>query len=304
MAMSFPAACTALTSLAFSMKIALISDTHFAAVAQDFLANGQAACTWVDSLDIDLAVHLGDITADGVIHPEHYTAARRVLSELKTPLRLLPGNHDIGDNPSFVEGKQPEETVRTDALALYRRTFGPDRWSFRQAAWTVIGLNAQLFGTGGAEEEAQAEWLTDTLSRVGGPLGLMLHKPLFRTHPEDGDAHHRYVPPPPRLSLFEQLRRHDLRFVVSGHTHQSRRLIHDGVEHVWAPSTAFIIPDRMQERIGDKHVGVMTLTLSSDSHRFELARPNGMRTFDVADYPEVYPRLATVGALPSPAEHG
>jgi hypothetical protein len=93
----------------------------------------------------------------------------------------------------------------------------------------------------------------------------MLHKPLFLYGPQDDEPHVRYIPEAPRRRLLALLRCHELGFILSGHAHQSRRLVRDGVEHRWAPSTAFCLPDGMQERIGDKEVGVLTLTLSETS---------------------------------------
>jgi hypothetical protein len=84
--------------------------------------------------------------------------------------------------------------------------------------------------------------------------------------------------------------------VLSGHTHQSRRLICDGVEHRWVPSTAFCLPDGMQERIGDKEVGILTLLLSESTHRFAAIRPEGLRRQNILDHPQLYPGLAALRA--------
>jgi len=123
-------------------------------------------------------------------------------------------------------------------LADYRRVFGPDRWSFKAGPWQVVGLNAQLFATGTWEQEQQFAWLEDQVRDGRGPFGMMLHKPLFRNGPADVEAHVRYVPASARRRLLALATRRDLRFVVSGHVHQWRRLEVDGVEHVWAPSSA------------------------------------------------------------------
>jgi 3',5'-cyclic AMP phosphodiesterase CpdA len=273
------------------MQIALISDTHLADVAGDFVANAVAACAWIDGSGADLAVHLGDITADGVLDPAHFDTARRVFAGLRTPLHLVPGNHDIGDRPPAGPSPHPEPTVTPAALAVYRETFGPDRWRLEAGGWTIVALNAQLIGLGDTEERAQFDWLDQVLRQVAGPVGVMLHKPLFRTGPEDGDAHPRYAPPASRGPLLRLLYACDLRFVVNGHTHQARRLLHEGVEHVWVPSTAFTIPDRLQERIGEKVVGTAMLTLEPNRHRFALASPPGILPYDLGDYAHVYPRI-------------
>ncbi|WP_233559808.1 metallophosphoesterase family protein [Oleomonas cavernae] len=136
----------------------------------------------------------------------------------------------------------------TSSICSATGVFGPDRWSFRAGAWQILGLNAQLFGTGLDEEEAQFAWIEAALGTSAGPLGVMLHKPLFRNGPADDEIHGRYVPAAPRRRLLELLARRDLRFVVAGHTHQTRQIEVDGVEHVWAPSCAFIIPTPCRRR--------------------------------------------------------
>ena len=272
------------------MKIALIADTHLTAAAGDFIANCETAIAWIDGIGADLVVHLGDITADGVEDPAQFAVAHKVLSRLGTPLLLVPGNHDIGDNPTPGAGAA-HGLVRPDRLALYRQTFGADYWVAPAGDWSLIGLNAQLFGLGDAEEEAQFVWLEQTLAAVSGPIGLTLHKPLFRDAPEEGVVHPRYVPIAQRARLLALFAGHDLRFVVNGHTHQLRRLRQAGVDHLWAPSCAFVVPDVMQEWIGDKVVGVMVVTLEDAGHRFALHVLPGLAQYNLADYVDVFPKL-------------
>ena len=81
------------------MQIALISDTHLTPLEPAFDANLRAARQWVSDHAIDLTVHLGDITADGAVRPDELVHAAAQLAEWPSELRLIPGNHDIGDNP-------------------------------------------------------------------------------------------------------------------------------------------------------------------------------------------------------------
>jgi hypothetical protein len=104
------------------------------------------------------------------------------------------------------------------------------------------------------------------------------------------------VPTGPRDRLLAIVRSRALRFVVSGHTHQSRRHVCGGVEHRWAPSTAFCLPDGMQERIGEKEVGLLMLMLDGTDHRFAMARPEGLRRNNILDHAELYPGLAELRA--------
>lgn len=270
------------------MQIALISDTHLMPTAPAFDANLAAARTFVRESGISDTIHLGDITADGAKLPEHLAYARSALADWPGTLHVLPGNHDIGDNP----GEFGHPTVSALTLARYNAAFSTERWVLRRANWTLVGLDAQVFGRGDPLESVQDRWLDRVLTDVSGPVGLFLHKPLFRDDPADPDPHHRYVPIAPRTVLLMRFAGLDLRFVVAGHTHQTRNRHVAGIEHVWLPSTAFILPNALQETIGTKDTGMMILTLTDGaraSHRFELVTPPGMERHNLADQAHVYP---------------
>jgi hypothetical protein len=120
----------------------------------------------------------------------------------------------------------------------------------------------------------------------------MLHKPLFRNGPADAEKHQRYLPVEARRRLTAMLDGRDLRFVIAGHTHQLRTIQVGGVEHIWAPSSAYFIPDAIQERIGKKHVGVMLLELKPDRHEWSFVMPDGVQQNDLSDYADLYPEIA------------
>jgi 3',5'-cyclic AMP phosphodiesterase CpdA len=275
------------------VRIAVITDTHLAPGGRGVLANCRSVREWVARSGAELTLHLGDITADGANNPEHLACAREALAAWPTPLVTLPGNHDVGDNHDIARSPT-EPAVDADRLARYRSAFGPDRWRLETSGWTLIGLNAQLLGWRHREAQAQDAWLDAILSEARGPLALMLHKPLFRTAPEDEERHLRYVPPGPRRRLLARFVGRDLRLVLSGHTHQLRRHRHTGVEHAWAPSCAFYLPDRIQEPIGEKPVGTMLLTLSADDHRLDLVIPDKLVRADLLSQTDIYPHLSSL----------
>ena len=105
----------------------------------------------------------------------------------------MPGNHDIGDHPSG-PGIAPRDPLDLQRLAEYREIFGLDFWSVAREGWLLLGLNAQLMGTDCHAEAAQQRWLETTLESHKGPVGLFLHKPLFRNELDEYIVHERYVP--------------------------------------------------------------------------------------------------------------
>src|SRR5215469_14425376 len=81
------------------MRIALVSDTHLAARAAVCLDNWRVVRAWIERARPDLVVHLGDITVDGASDAVELRDAVDAFAGLDVPIRFLPGNHDIGDNP-------------------------------------------------------------------------------------------------------------------------------------------------------------------------------------------------------------
>ena len=271
------------------MRIVLVSDSHLAPTAGAFNQNWQAVRAFVAAAKADLTMHLGDVTVDGPAHPEQFAHVQTITAEWPTPIRYLPGNHDIGDSPPG-PGLPSQEPLRSDRIEDFRRAFGADYWVFDAEGWRLFGLNAQLFGSDTAEESAQWSWLEAQVSGSRGvPALAFLHKPLFQTSPADVEPKRRYVPVAPRRRLYE-LFGEDLRTVISGHVHQylDRRI--DGVRYIWLPSTAYFMPDEVQDRIGEKVTGLGVLDLTRGALQFHLVCPEGLLRHSSFDHP-VYPRM-------------
>lgn len=265
------------------MRILLVTDSHLAPSVPPCNENWRAAKAFARNAGADLTVHLGDITLDGTDDFSQHDWALAESADWPTPLRFVPGNHDIGDNPPGPDApaKQP---LRLDQLAAYRTQYGSDYWTIDADPWRLIALNAQLFASDGAAEAEQWAWLEVTLAESRGrPLVLLLHKPLYRDDPADPTVHIRYVPLAQRRRLLALLAPCDLRLVLSGHAHQYLDRVLGASRHIWLPSTAFVIPDAMQERIGDKRVGLGLLDLAPDGFSFALAAPEGMARHSLGD---------------------
>lgn len=284
------------------MKIILLADTHINTVRTVCNDNLDAVKAYVAIHGADFAVHLGDVAADGATYPEQLGAAAKCFEDFGIPVHYVPGNHDVGDNP-IAPGRVNDAAfhlndarVTDERLAAYRAVFGPDYWSIDLDGWQLIGLNAQLFATGTSDEADQMAWLEARMQAGTGSVGVFLHKPLFRNGHADTEAHIRYLPAAPRRHLMEVLTRRTLKFVFSGHVHQGRSITVDGVEHNWMPSASFCMPDGMQERIGDKVVGIRVLDLAPDG-TYRLTTPDvpGLRLHNVVHHPDIDPRMTALG---------
>lgn len=261
------------------MRIAIVADSHLAERAPECVANWKAAAGAVARLRADLTVHLGDISLDGQLHPEELRFAREQCHAWPTPMRFVPGNHDMGDG----SGESPLEPR---LLTAYEACFGADHWALSAGRWELIGINAQLLGTDTHQEHAQWQWLEDRAHRMNDSRNrdcarehsvLFSHRPLLRPNANEHHRAGRYVAHAACERLLNGPLRHSLRAVVSGHTHQYLDRTVAGVRHLWLPSTAFVLPDEIQARVGEKLVGLGMLELGGSSVWFDLLCPDGMR---------------------------
>jgi 3',5'-cyclic AMP phosphodiesterase CpdA len=265
-------------------RLTQISDTHLARRLTKLTDNFHRLSEYIDAKRPDLVVNSGDLAFDGPTSRDDLGFARALHDALPVACRYLPGNHDIGDNPTAV-GPPPTQRVTEHDRQAFLSIFGEDRWRFEAAGWCFIGLNSLVMNTGLASEAEQFDWLTSQLSSTNGkPVALFLHKPLFLDSPDDPElvaTSIRYVPMPARRRLVEMFRAVDLRLVASGHVHQRRDFTFGHVRHIWAPSAGFIISDARQEAIGIKEVGLVEYRFQPDSFEVRHVRAPGQTDVDL-----------------------
>jgi 3',5'-cyclic AMP phosphodiesterase CpdA len=259
-------------------RLTQISDTHLTRRLQKLTDNFHCVSEHIDATRPDLIVNTGDLAFDAQTSPDDLKFAKELHDALPVPCRHLPGNHDVGDNPTEV-GTAPKRPATEQERQEYLSVIGEDRWRFDAAGWSFIGLNSLIMNTGIESEAEQFGWLAAELGRINGrPVALFLHKPLFLDTPDDAETAEtaiRYVPQPRRKNLIEMFSAVDLRLVASGHVHQRRDFTFGHTRHVWAPSAGFIIPDRMQEVIGIKEVGLVEYRFQPDSFEVRHVRAAG-----------------------------
>jgi 3',5'-cyclic AMP phosphodiesterase CpdA len=265
-------------------RLTQISDTHLARRYQLLTENFQRVSEHIDTTRPDLVLNSGDVAFDGPTSRDDLVFVKELHSALPVDCRYLPGNHDIGDNPTAV-GPVPAQLPTEASRAAFTSVLGEDRWHFEAAGWCFIGLNSLIMNTGLDSEAAQFDWLAAQLDRsVGKPVALFLHKPLFRDAPDDPELEatsFRYVPQPARRRLIEMFGKVDWRLVGSGHVHQRRDYTFEHIRHVWAPSAGFIISDAKQELIGIKETGLVEYRFQPDSFEVRHVRAQGQADVDL-----------------------
>jgi 3',5'-cyclic AMP phosphodiesterase CpdA len=247
-------------------RVVVVSDSHLSPRVAATTDNWAAALRHMETCSPDLVVHVGDLSMDGMHDEAELAYGRAQMDTVPGPWRVIPGNHDIGDAPSA--HVDPEEEVTTTRLARWCDLFGPDRWVIDLGRWRLVGLNAQLLGTGLPQEAEQWDFLEDALCATREArqrLLLIVHKPIAAPAPEVAEAPpYRYVSSPARERLFERAKEAGVEAVLSGHVHQARELRVDGVTQLWAPTTWAVLPDDMQPTLGVKRCGLLELGLPDD----------------------------------------
>jgi 3',5'-cyclic AMP phosphodiesterase CpdA len=265
-------------------RLTQISDTHLARRFTRLTQNFDRVREHIDATRPDLVINTGDLGFDAPTSPDDLEYAKLLHDALPVPCRYLPGNHDIGDNPTQV-GPVSTELVSEKGRQAYIALFGDDRWRFEAAGWCFVGLNSLVMNSGLVSETEQFDWLAGELANTGGkPVALFLHKPIFLNAPDDPElpaSAIRYVPMPARRRLVEMLRAVDLRLVASGHVHQRRDYTFGHTRHVWSPSAGFIISDKRQERIAIKETGLVEYRFQPDSFEVRHVRAPGQADVDL-----------------------
>jgi 3',5'-cyclic AMP phosphodiesterase CpdA len=265
-------------------RLTQISDTHLAQRLSKLTDNFTRISDYIDTTRPDLVVNSGDLAFDAPTAPSDLAFAKSLHDALPVACRYLPGNHDIGDNPTEF-GPVASQVVNEKDRQTFIAAFGEDRWRFDAVGWCFIGLNSLVMNSGLASEAEQFDWLASELAGAKGkPVAVFLHKPIFLNTPDDPELEAsaiRYVPPSPRRRLVDLLQTADVRLIASGHVHQRRDFTHGHARHIWAPSAGFIISDARQDRIGLKEVGLVEYRFQPDSFEVRHAKAPGQIDVDL-----------------------
>lgn len=183
-----------------SFRFVVLTDTHINAsetetsspwsINRHSNARARAAVTAINKLAPDFAVHLGDVIQPLPGHAGYDEASRRagdILDQLKCPLTIIPGNHDVGDKPLTWNPAKPVSDFFVNA---FRRDYGHDRVCFEHAGCVFVGIDAQLLNSGLDFEIEQWDWIERTLQTANGKrIFFFVHYPPFICAP---DEHEHY----------------------------------------------------------------------------------------------------------------
>jgi 3',5'-cyclic AMP phosphodiesterase CpdA len=278
-------------------RIIVISDPHLSPTHGFFWDNWCLACEAANRLAPDAVIVSGDLCINGPDSDAEVAFAGKALRRLAAPVHAIPGNHDVGDEPP---GQEAGQIIDEQRLQRWLSVFGADRFAATVGGWRLVGINAQLLGSGLPQEEEQDDWLEAELADASRPILLASHKPLFLQSPDEAETTASSINPAPRERLLRRLRASPVKVVLSGHLHCRRDVVRNGLRHVWAPSTAFLVPP---QEGAEAVVGMLALEVDEAGVRVQPISIPGLVAHDLHELKGHgrYRYLRDMPACPPPA---
>jgi len=212
----------------------------------------EKAVAKINVLEPAFVVITGDLVNDKSSKSQ-WDEFRRITALIKPEIKvyILPGNHDIGQDPEVND------------LEFYKSVFGDDRFSFNLKKVSFIGFNSSLIK---AETplfaDEQYEWLQRELVRNKGAklTVLFCHHPLFINDPAEPENYSNIRPEIRRkyLNLFTQ---YGVEALLSGH-------LHNNASGKYA-ETDFITTSSVGKQLADAPPGFRIIHIEGNKIRHE-----------------------------------
>ncbi|MEZ5925277.1 MAG: metallophosphoesterase [Hyphomicrobiaceae bacterium] len=234
-------------------KVALVSDTHVNesedTSASPYSANAEAnpraryVFSQINQSDPALVIHLGDMVNPVPELPSYPAAVANfhsLVAELRAPLHLMPGNHDIGDKPV---SWMPAGMVEKHSIAQYRAHFGADYHSFDHAGCHFVIINAPLINSGDPAEAEQRTWLqADLAAHTSSRTFMFTHYPMYVSDSAEPESYDN-IDEPGRSWLLGLIAKYRPEAVFAAHVHNFWYDRIGPTEYYVVPSTCFVRHD-------------------------------------------------------------
>jgi len=232
----------------------VITDTHLnqgeddcnSPFAVNMLANARMRHVVRDlnARDLAFVVNVGDLIHPVPAVPNLYReAAQRFheqVADLRHPLYLTPGNHDIGDKPN---DWAPTGSICDAFLELWDEHFGAQFQSFDHEGDHFVIINAELINSGLAKEDEQRAWLeADLQANRGKRIFMHSHYPPYFSRPDE-EENYDNIGEPGRSWLLGLLAENDVEALFIGHVHNFWYNRYSETDCYLLPSTAFVRQD-------------------------------------------------------------
>ena len=216
------------------MLIAQITDTHILEPGElafgliDTSARLAACVTRLNALETppDVVVATGDLVDSG--SEREYRQLRRLLSPLRAPVYVIPGNHDSRTNLRQVFGE--DGYIPDDSPYLH--------YTVEDYPVRIVAIDTVIEGeAGGIVDELRLDWLATRLAEDRTrPTIVIMHHPPFAT----GIAHMDGMNCANADALAHVIEKNpQVERILCGHVHRAIQCRFAGTVAMIGPSTAF-----------------------------------------------------------------
>ena len=167
----------------------------------------------INRLRPDFVVICGDLT-NRASSAKQIKAFREILASVDNsiPVYLVPGNHDVGNDPT------------ESSIQRYRGEFGEDYYTFKRHGQRFIVLNSSVIKSPARVPniaDAQLKWLKTVLDSASAehshPI-VFQHHPWFVVTPRERNGYFN-IPRTIRKGYLSLLESHGVHYVFAGHLH-------------------------------------------------------------------------------------
>jgi 3',5'-cyclic AMP phosphodiesterase CpdA len=208
----------------------------------------------VNRLKPQFVVVTGDLT-NKAADADQIAEYHRIAAKLDPAIKIynVPGNHDVGNEPT------------AESLAKYRKTWGPDYYTFDSGDIRGIVLNSSLIQAPlnvQAEADKQEQWLKAQLAKAkseGKRIVIFQHIPFFLKSPDEADQYFD-VPKQHRARYLALFHEYGVHFIFAGHYHRNADA-HDG-------DLEMVVTGAVGMPIGPDPSGFRIVTLDTLEHPY------------------------------------
>lgn len=221
-----------------NFKYAFVTDTHIGtATGEEDLRRTVADIN--NQKDIDFILVTGDVTEMGT--NDELKLAREILSGLKKPFYIIPGNHDTGWSES--------------GGVSFIKEFGNDKFTFDHNGYRFIACASGPYvrmSDGHIPRDATV-WLDEVLKKTPKDMPIV----FINHYPIDNSLDNWY-------EATDRLKKKNIQYAICGHGHTNKAFNFEGIEATMGRSNL-----RAKDSIG----GYNIVNMTSDTVYFSVKKP-------------------------------
>lgn len=229
----------AIPVFAQQFKYAFVTDTHVGtATGEEDLRRTVADIN--KQADIDFILVTGDVTEMGT--NEELKLAKEILSGLKKPFYVIPGNHDTGWSES--------------GGVSFIKEFGDDKFTFDHKGYRFIACASGPYvrmSDGHIPRDATV-WLDAILKKTPAKMPIV----FINHYPIDNSLDNWY-------EATDRLKKYNIQYAICGHGHQNKAYNFEGIESTMGRSNL-----RAKDSVG----GYNIVNMTKDTVFFATKKPN------------------------------